>query len=580
MSILHINQISSRMKTLFEDKLKLDDISPTDKEREVKILSRCLAAYAIYYFSQCSIEEAALSVVDAGNDNGIDGIYYSEKLKKLFIVQSKWSRDGKGEPSKGDLLKFNQGIKDLFDLNFDKFNDKIKQRSSTIRSAFDAYDTKFEIILIDTYENSILVSENLRPIQDFIMEMNNNGDDDAEILINFSRMNQSEIHTSIRQENQEQLNIEMGLSNWGVISTDFSIDNNDNKEIFSCKAYYGSISANEISDWWIKFKDKIFEKNIRKVLGRTDVNEEIENTLKDNPDLFWYLNNGITVIADKISKTAVGGNSRDIGTFKLENFSVINGAQTISSIGRFKELNPQNDLSCASINIRIIEISDNLDFAKLITRANNRQNRIDGMDFASQDPEQLRIKNELILEDVEYSIMRSETFKSTDKSFNLQEATVSLASINKNVVLAVQVKSAIGKFFENLERGIYKEIFNPNISGYYVYNSVLFNRAVNKILTNKTNDIKKKTGKLYGILVHGNRMIVHLLAKKMGIHNQLQSNDFNIDEVTLEKEATQLISDINAFIEEKYPDNFLATFFKNSTKCKHLVEEITNYSKP
>lgn len=575
MSTLHINQIANKMKALFEDKLQLDDISPTDKERDVKILSRCLAAYAIYYFSQCSIEEAALSVVDAADDNGIDGIYYSEKLKKLFIVQSKWSKNGKGEPSRGDLLKFNQGIKDLFDLNFDKFNDKIKQRSSTISSAFDAYDTKFEIILIDTYENSSMVNENLRPIEDFIIEMNNNGDDDAERLINFSRMNQSEIHTSIRQENQEQLNIEMGLSNWGVISTDLTTDN---QEIFSCKAYYGSISANEISDWWIKFKDKIFEKNIRKVLGRTDVNEEIENTLKDNPDLFWYLNNGITVIADKISKTAVGGNSRDIGTFKLENFSVINGAQTISSIGRFKEFHPDHDLSCVSINIRIIEISDNLHFAKLITRANNRQNRIDGMDFASQDPEQLRIKNELILEDVEYSIMRSDTFKSTDKSFNLQEATVSLASINKNVVLAVQVKSAIGKFFENLERGIYKEIFNPNISGYYVYNSVLFNRAVNKILTNKTNNIKKKTGKLYGILVHGNRMIANLLAKKMNIHNQLSSNNFNIDEMTLEAEATKLISDINDFIEENYPDNFLATFFKNSTKCKHLAEEML--SKP
>lgn len=61
-----------------------------------------------------------------------------------------------------------------------------------------------------------MVNENLRPIEDFIIEMNNNGDDDAERLINFSRMNQSEIHTSIRQENQEQLNIEMGLSNWGL----------------------------------------------------------------------------------------------------------------------------------------------------------------------------------------------------------------------------------------------------------------------------------------------------------------------------------------------------------------------------
>ena len=73
-------------------------------------------------------------------------------------------------------------------------------------------------------------------------------------------------------------------------------------------------------------------------------------------------------------------------------------------------------------------------------------------------------------------------------------------------------------------------------------------------------------------------MIAHLLAKKMNIHNQLSSNNFNIDEMTLETEATKLISDINDFIEENYPDNFLATFFKNSTKCKHLVDEML--SKP
>ncbi|MBH5913621.1 hypothetical protein I7K70_06530 [Neisseria meningitidis] len=73
-------------------------------------------------------------------------------------------------------------------------------------------------------------------------------------------------------------------------------------------------------------------------------------------------------------------------------------------------------------------------------------------------------------------------------------------------------------------------------------------------------------------------MIANLLAKKMNIHNQLSSNNFNIDEMTLEAEATKLISDINDFIEENYPDNFLATFFKNSTKCKHLADEML--SKP
>ena len=127
MSKLHINQISTKLKELFESKIDLSDINNSDKEKDDKFLSRCLAAYAVYYLTECSIDDAALSIVDGGKDNRIDAIYYSENLKKLFIVQSKWSKNGKGEPSKSDLLKFYTGVKDLFELNFNKFNDKIKK---------------------------------------------------------------------------------------------------------------------------------------------------------------------------------------------------------------------------------------------------------------------------------------------------------------------------------------------------------------------------------------------------------------------------------------------------------------------
>ncbi|WP_419662717.1 hypothetical protein [Desulfosarcina variabilis] len=71
MSILHVNQIASKIKDLFEDKIDMMDVGPNDKEIENKLLTRCLAAYAIYNSMGCSRNDAATSVVDGGDDNGI-----------------------------------------------------------------------------------------------------------------------------------------------------------------------------------------------------------------------------------------------------------------------------------------------------------------------------------------------------------------------------------------------------------------------------------------------------------------------------------------------------------------------------
>lgn len=431
-----------------------------------------------------------------------------------------------------------------------------------------SYGVKYEIVIIDTYEKQELVPENISEIEDYISEMNSNGSNDAEKLVNFFRLNQADIHKSLRQADSKKINMSLALKDWGLISTEFNGAN--------LRAYYGTVCGSEVSSWWEEFGDKSFERNIRKFLGETDVNGEIEKTLHETPDLFWYFNNGITIVADKITKNSVGGTSRDMGCFELRGFSVINGAQTISGIGKYKYKNPEsNKLENVKVYVRIIEISENDKLAKSITRANNRQNRIEGIDFASQDPVQQRIKNELVLEGIEYSIMRSEEFKSSQKSFNLQEATISLATINKNVSLTVQVKSSPGKFFENLNGGIYKEIFNESVDAYYVYNAVIFTRSVDELLSRKIKEKKFKSGKTYGVLVHGNRMLTHLVAKKMQINDLLNNKDYKVEQEELLIELNSVICKTEEFIKKRYPDNYLATLFKNSTKCKELDNYIS-----
>lgn len=118
MSVIHINQIRNKISEIFHDKLELSDIGETDQQRENKIITRCLAAYGVYNTIECTPEEAANSVVDGGDDNGIDAIYYSSINKRVVIVQSKWSNDGTGEPESAGVSKFCTGVRGPIQLKF------------------------------------------------------------------------------------------------------------------------------------------------------------------------------------------------------------------------------------------------------------------------------------------------------------------------------------------------------------------------------------------------------------------------------------------------------------------------------
>ncbi len=64
----------------------------------------------------------------------------------------------------------------------------------------------------------------------------------------------------------------------------------------------------------------------------SEINQQIEKTLIDNPSYFWYYNNGITAITDDLS--GIQARAKQI---ELSGFQIINGAQTVHAIyGTYK----------------------------------------------------------------------------------------------------------------------------------------------------------------------------------------------------------------------------------------------------
>lgn len=72
--------------------------------------------------------------------------------------------------------------------------------------------------------------------------------------------------------------------------------------------------------------DMLYEKNVRKFLGsKRKVNKGIERTIETTPERFGLYNNGITIVAEHLSRDSVG-------SLTLINPYIVNGCQTTRSI--------------------------------------------------------------------------------------------------------------------------------------------------------------------------------------------------------------------------------------------------------
>jgi hypothetical protein len=113
MSILHVNQIAGVLHKTFDGLIDLSDASPVPLDRERAFLSRALAAFAVMQLGGATAQEAADSVIDGTNDNGIDAVFFDRATKTLFAVQAKWHSDGHGSFERGEILKLIKGFTDL-----------------------------------------------------------------------------------------------------------------------------------------------------------------------------------------------------------------------------------------------------------------------------------------------------------------------------------------------------------------------------------------------------------------------------------------------------------------------------------
>ncbi|WP_150541812.1 AIPR family protein [Clostridium perfringens] len=475
MGTFQINKIKADITNMYNGLINLDDYSTrTETDRNNAFLTRALNAFAIQKLCNGDKEKIAESICDGYDDNGIDCIYYDEDEITLYVTQSKWNNDGNSSPALGDIDKFINGVRDLISCRFSNFNEKIQSRSEEIENIL--YNTKkLKISLILVHTSTQTSTHVLNRFDNFLLELNDTSDS-----FSFINIDQKKLFEYIEGEGICKINIdEIVLKEWGKITE-------------PKKAYYGNIDGSKIAKWFEEHGRDLFSKNIRMILPDSEINTEIKETIMNEPEKFWYYNNGITLIGKSINKRAINGEERDFAIFDCEDVSIINGAQTVGTIGKYALEYKDNEekmsaLDKVKVQIRLIDSQEDTrtnDFTDDVTKANNRQNKVENRDFISLEVNQKRIVSELRLVGVTYNILRSDDVVKNEVSFDLIESTRALSNI-LNITASTLFHREPSKVWSDIKNKRYKQLFNTGVKGIYVWNAVRIQRSIDENLYSK-----------------------------------------------------------------------------------------------
>ena len=559
MSIIHVRQIETKLRSLFDGLIDLSDYAgKPQSEKDSAFLTRALAAFAILATADVTPEQAASCVTDGFHDNGIDAVYFDGREKALFCVQTKWRHNGSGSIELGDTLKFIAGVKDLINAEFDHFNNKIKNRSTEILDALSLANTRIILIVAHTGQGT-LGSDIEHKFNVFLKDMN-----DPSEVVELRVLRQGNLHGIIASGTLgAPINFDVVLKDWGQLRERFP-------------AYYGLVSATEVADWWNKYYPKLFMPNIRSFLGETEINQSIVETLLSEPEKFWYFNNGITALCGSIQKKPLGGNTHETGIFDCRDVSIVNGAQTVGAIAT-ANAKSSDQVSKALVLIRFISLENcPEDFSLRVTRSTNTQNRIDSRDFVSLDTEnQERIRTELQLEGVEYVYKTGYSVRDSRNGFDFLEAIIAVACTHSELSYAVQAKGKVSLLYEDISKAPYKALFNPSLSSIKLWKLVQIHRAIEEQIRAER---ERRQGREAMLPVHGNRFLARQVFRYIPLSNLDDPRQGIQNIISLVPETTTRAIDLTAnAITEKYPESYLANLFKNVKKCQEIENLIDSH---
>ena len=157
------------------------------------------------------------------------------------------------------------------------------------------------------------------------------------------------------------------------------------------ESYLAVVPGRQLAKIYDRWGARLLEHNVRVFLqARGNVNRGIRDTIRDQPDMFFAYNNGITATAESIEseKSTAGLLVTDI-----HNFQIVNGGQTTASIHAALRLEDVDlDQVFVQMKLSIVDSDKALEVVPKISEYANTQNRVNAADFFSNHPFHVRME--------------------------------------------------------------------------------------------------------------------------------------------------------------------------------------------
>lgn len=395
------------------------------------------AWYALSFLNADNEEELKeLIEFDKGEDQGIDLIYADKKSSQVFVLQAhfpentskitpknKWdSVIASIPPFENPEIFKNSGREEMYE-----YIDDLKKNYKEFDIVFGLISLGSESASIKKNVDTALKSDSMSNYDFFYSSQ-------GDIINKYTALMSSERSVT---------------DDYIVFDTDCVED----KGVYG-RAWFGTVSGSELIRMHNTHKDNLFSGNVRLFMGarKGGINEHIVKTAKDDPGLFWALNNGISIVADAVEATT------EKKKLRLHRFSIVNGCQTTSCIANANAKD-------AKVLVRIIEAAPGI--ANEIVRYNNSQNPVKIWAVRSVDSNQEALRNEFKKYNIAYAPKqggrRSSQDKSKPVSIELDKMAQYLASTKKDYL--VQAVNAKTELFDQP----YQDLFTHDTKANYVY---------------------------------------------------------------------------------------------------------------
>ncbi len=367
-----------------------------DRHRNLKD-DEAFVAWILRCFIVDTESEALAALVGGSNDKSLGALHIDESARKVYLLQGKYRDQVNTTESRSDVVAFADlaryfSDEEAFIDYLQKLAPSVVDKARGARERIKNRDYKRQLHFVTTAKVSErLVSE----AKGIVRRASSTADIEISDGKRVMRLLTDYLDGVAPPVPLLGLELESGLG----VSLSGILQRFDQRT--KIESWVVPVSVAQIAQMYETAGIRLFARNVRGFLGDTEINKKMKDTLEEEPEFFWYFNNGVTIVCDTAEQISRSGKK----VMRLLNPQVINGQQTTRTLHQHADKN-----STATVLVRVISVPRETEeegrrFETLVSRivaATNWQNAIKPSDLMANDRRQVELERNLAKLDYHY----------------------------------------------------------------------------------------------------------------------------------------------------------------------------------